>query len=195
MTRIARYFIFLALLVPLMACETPVERGAFPDITFAHLPAIALDVAEIRIVKVYVPPLKRPHVDHEFPVPPLRAAERWVKDRLKAVGQDGVATVTIHDAGVTESRLGRMGGIKGTFTTEQSERYDAAVEVAIEVRGGKGLRVASATARTERNRTVPEDISLADREKVWFALTENLMREFDRAFEAQIKRHLGAFLR
>ena len=83
MTRIARSFVFFALLVPLMACETPVERGTFPDITFAHLPVIALDVAEIRIVKVYVSPLKHPHVEHEFPVPPLRVAERWVKDRLK----------------------------------------------------------------------------------------------------------------
>lgn len=176
-------------------CETQVGQREFPEQTFQHLPPISLDVAEIDIVHLFEPPLKAPHIEHEMPVPPHIAVERWVVDRLRASGTSGRAVITIRDASVIEAPLKAIGGIKGTFTTEQSERYDAKVEVEIEATGGKGLRAANAIATSIRNRTVSENISLRQRQTIWYELTEKLMRDFDRTFEAQIRKHLTAFLK
>ena len=176
-------------------CETPVNQRSWPEQTFQHLPPISLDVREINIVHLFEPTLKAPHIEHEMPVPPHIAVERWVVDRLRAKGTSGRAVVTICDASVVEARLKRLGGIKGTFTTEQSERYDAKVEVAIEATDGKGLRSANAVATSLRNRSVLENATLRERHTLWYELTEKLMSDFDQTFESQIRKHLAAFLK
>lgn len=189
-----RSLLIVSLLV-VASCETPVNQRSFPEQTFQHLPPIMLDVREIDIVHLFEPPLKAPHIEHEMPVPPHIAVERWVVDRLRATGTDGRAVVTIRDASVMEARLKQLGGIKGTFTTEQSERYDAKVEVVIEATDGKGLRSANAVVTSLRSRTAPENATLRERRTLWYELTEKLMSDFDRVFEVQIRKHLTAFLK
>jgi len=189
-----RYLLIVSVLA-LAGCETPVNQLSFPEQTFQHLPPISLDVREIDIVHRFEPPLKAPHIEHEMPVPPHIAVERWIVDRLRATGTSGRAVVTIRDASVVEARLKRLGGIKGTFTTEQSERYDAKVEIIIEATDDKGLRSANAVATSLRNRSVPEHATLRERRTLWYELTEKLMSDFDRTFESQIRKHLAAFLK
>lgn len=195
MIRLPIRSIMITMLLVVAGCETAVEPRSFPEQTFSHLPPISLDVAEIDIVLLFEPPLKVPHVEHEMPVPPHRAIERWVVDRIRTVGTSGQAVVTIRDASVVEQRLKRLGGIKGTFTTEQSERYDARVEVEITAMGGRGLRSAKAMTTSLRSRTIPEDATLRQRRLLWYELTERVMHDFDRTFEAQIRQHLAAFLK
>jgi hypothetical protein len=194
MNRLYRAVLILAVFA-VTACETPLQRRTFPDMTFTHLPPIALDVATIEVVRLFEPNLKSPHVEHEMPVAPLKAVERWVEDRLRAAGTGGHAKVTIRDASVVEARLKSAGGIKSAFTAEQAERYDAKISVEIEAVGDRGLRAANAIATSTRSRTISEDATLRERESLWFELTEKLMQDFDRTFEAQIREHLTAFLK
>ena len=81
------------------------------------------------------------------------------------------------------------------FTIDQSERYDAAIEVRLSVRRPAGQPSAAITVRAERSQTVPEDITLNEREKLWFDLTEALMTDLDARLEAEIRRNLAAYLR
>ena len=187
--------IMIAMLIALASCETAVIPRSFPEQTFRHLPPISLDVAKIEIVLFFEPPLKAPHVEHEMPVPPHKAIERWVVDRIRTVGRSGQAVLTVRDASVVEKRLKPLGGIKGTFTKEQSERYDARVEVEISAIDGRGLRSAKAMTTSSRSRTVPEDATLRQRQILWYELTERIMQDFDRTFEAQIRKHLATFLK
>lgn len=194
MNIIPRIWLIVAV-AALASCEASVNQRQFSEQTFAHLPPISLDVERIEIVRLFEPSLKPPHVEHEMPFAPHKSVERWVNDRLRATGSGGVAKVTIRDASVVEARLKSVGGIKAAFTKEQSERYDARVEVEIDAIGGKGLRSANAIAISMRKQTISEDATLRQRETVWFELTEKLMRDFDRTFEAQIRKHLAAFLK
>ena len=187
--------IMIVMLLAAAGCETAVGPRSFPEQTFRHLPPISLDVAKIEIVLFFEPPLKAPHVEHEMPVPPHKAIKRWVVDRIRTVGISGQAVLTVRDASVVEKRLEPLGGIRGTFTKEQAERYDARVEVEISAVGGRGLRSAKAMTTSSRSRTVPEDISLRQRQVLWYELTERVMQDFDRTFEAQIRKHLAAFLK
>ncbi len=42
---------------------------------------------------------------------------------------------------------------------------------------------------------MPEDANLPEREDLWFALTEMVMRKFNTAFEAQIRKDLTKFIK
>ncbi len=179
----------------LAACETPDPEPAFAELSYAHLGAIPLDVRRIEVVRAYKPPTKKPNVEHLFPVSPLTTAERWVKDRLRAAGRAGVARATISRASVIEVPLKRTEGVRGVFTKDQTERYDGLIEITIRILDDDGREKASVMARAERSRTVAEDVSLIDREKAWFEMTEAMMNDLNASLQRQINKHLGAFVR
>ena len=58
----------------------------------------------------------------------------------------------------------------------------------------RGL-TAEASARAAHKRTVPEDISLREREEVWFSITKKTMKSFNRSMEAQIRKNLSRFIK
>ncbi len=62
---------------------------------------------------------------------------------------------------------------------------------------GSGGRTHHRTARAvaERLRTVPENITLNQREQVWFELTEDVMRDLDAELQRTILRYLARFVR
>lgn len=179
----------------LAACATPDPEPVFPELSYAHFGTISLDVARIEVKRAYVQPSKKPNVEHLFPVNPLATAERWAKDRLRAAGPTGVALVTISQASVVEVPLPRTKGVRGLFTKDQSERYDGLIEITIRILGQDGRERASVMSRAQRSRTVAEDLSLIEREKVWFELTEAMMNDLNAALQRQINEHLRAFIR
>lgn len=178
----------------LASCASPPPKPKFPELTWTHLPAFKLNVAEIEVVSEYEPSFKPPHVEHLFPVPPERAMRRWAEDRLKAAGSEGVAKVIIKRASVVETQLQTRKDLKGYFTTEQSERYEADIAMTIEVRNARGYRDAFASAKAQRSETAPEDITLNEREQLWFSFTEALMKDFNAAMEKEIEEYFGRFL-
>jgi hypothetical protein len=186
----------LAFLAPLAlgGCETPLPAQKLPTLTYGHLAPFRLDVARIEIVGQYQAPLKTPNVDHLFPTPPAQALRQWAGDRLRPAGKAGTARFVIVDGAAIETSLKRDTGVTGTFKKEQSERYDVRVEVLLEILDEAGKRLGFTTAHRSRSRTVPEDISLADREAGWFTLTEQVMNDLNAALERAIPEHLGGFV-
>ena len=109
-------------LFTLTACVTAGPQPSYPEITFSHLPHIELKVAEIVYEPRYQPPIAAPNIGHEFPTPPAKAVERWISDRLKAVGTVGQAKIVIRRATGTETKLKVTKGLTGAFTTDQAWR-------------------------------------------------------------------------
>jgi hypothetical protein len=188
-----RTFAWIAAVGLAAACQ-PVKPPGFQPISFADKPTISLDVGRVDVVRQYVPPGKAPNVEHLFPVDLMVSAERWARDRLRPVGVGGLARVIIKEASVTEVQLPRTTGIRGALTTDQSERYDGVMELEVEVVHNDGRR-GSVASRTNRSRTVPENVSLQERETVWYQMTETMMRELDSALERQMRDHLASLLR
>jgi hypothetical protein len=184
--------VFLALLA---ACDTPPMRQSYATLTFQDRPPIRLDVAHIEIVEGYQAPGIAPHVDHLFPQKPADVAAAWGRDVLRAVGQRGMATYTIVDASATETALPRSTGLAQMFRTEQSDRYDLHIEVKLEVGNPLLSSTGYVTASVNRSQTVAEDMTLNEREAVWFQMTESAMRELDEKLEAEIRDKLAPFVR
>ncbi len=183
-----------ALFLLLAACETPAPPQ-FPDFTFDHKPPIRLDVADIQFVAEYVPPQTPPNVEHLFPVRPSAAVRRWVADRLQAGGVTRTARVTLVEAGAIETALKTKQGIVGVFTKDQSERYDMTVIVRVEIVNDRGQTEGHAQAVVNRSRTVPEGITINDRDVVWYQMTGDVMQALDAELEQTIRNYLVRFLR
>lgn len=182
-------------LVALVACQAPALPPPLPELTYRHLDPINLDVGRIEIVEQYVPPLTAPNVDHKFPTPPSQAMRQWAKDRLNAVGEIRTARLVIKDASAIETKLETRGGLRGAITKDQSERYDVTLDVVLEVRSERGAAVAFANAVVTRSKTVVEDISLSDRERVFHEMTEEVMNEVNAELEKNIRQFLVQYIR
>ena len=101
----------------------------------------------------------------------------------------------IGDARVTETELPRTPGVRSTFTNEQAQRYDGRMAAAIEIRQVRGnFRVGDAAASATRTRSVAENISLNDRERVWYEMVEQMMADINGELERQVRANLPRFL-
>ena len=169
------------------ACQMQPERNQFADLTFQHMTPIRLDVRDIVVEQAYSAPLESPNVDHDFPVKPMDAAVRWAEDRLVAAGATRTATFVVRDASVVETPLPQAGGLEGMLTTEQSERYEARLEIQIVIRDDRGWEEGSLVTEVNRTVTVPEDSTLNEREKAWYAMTEKLLADLDRQLAQTIE--------
>jgi hypothetical protein len=177
-----------ALAFGLIGCNPSPDQPVFPDIRFTNEPKLRLEVAAIETVEEFHPTFQQPNVEHLFPVPPERAMENWVKDRLVATGKGKRARVRIIDASVKEVELPKKAtGISATFTTEQAQRYDASVRMAIDILGDHGIPERSITAEAQRSQSVAEGVTPNDRERAWYDMTKQLMAALDAALEQRMR--------
>lgn len=183
----------VACLALLSGCQTP-QKPAYPEITFGHLPKIKLNVAAIDVVEEYMPPLRAPNVEHLSPVPPGAAMARWGRERLEAVGTSGRARLLIQRASIVEVPLPLTSGVRGAIVTEQAERFDGVLDATVEIFDAQGRSVAYARANAERRRSLPEGATLNQRERLWFEMSEGMLRDINGSLETSITRHLNEYL-
>lgn len=179
----------------LAACDTPPARQHFPEITFQHLPAIKLDVAQIEIVNNY---RAADHADDnaaDYPEKPETLATEWARDRLQAVGQRGQATYTIIEARAVRVPLPRSSGVNAALKTEQSDRFDLSITVKLEAGNPLSGKSGSLTETVTRSQTVPENMTLNQREVVLFNLLDTAMKDLNARLEASIPQYLGPLIR
>ncbi len=178
----------------LSACTTPPPARNLERISYSERPPIRLDVREIEIQRTYQPPNAAPNVDHLFPVPPAAGAQLWAADRLKAVGPLRRARFIVREAPVIEVVLKRTGGLTGTFTVEQSERYEARLVAELQILADDDRVEASVTVEVTHHRTVPENVTLNERVQVWHEMTRALLDGMDQQLDAVIKQALYKYL-
>jgi hypothetical protein len=178
----------------LASCQPTPPRIGHPQISYAHLAPISLDVGQIEVATEYQAPLGPPHVDHLAPTPPAEAARRWALDRLRAVGTTGTLRVVIKDASIVEVPLPRTsgGGVRGAMTRDQSERYDGRLVVELVIDQPSRRYHGFTGATVARSMSVPEDVSVAGREDVWFTITQQMLANLNTQLEQGIQNNLAA---
>lgn len=194
MKRIASVGLTVVLLV-LGACATPPPTQTYPELTFQHHAPITLNVGSIEVITEYRMPFKAPNVEHQAPIAPSAAMEKWAADVLRASGGANRAVLVITDASIREEGLKKTGGIQGVFKVDQSERYISRIEARIEIRDATNRRLGEAKAFSGRTQTVPEDISANDRGLTLYRLVEATTNDFATVIAQEMQAHLGAHLR
>ncbi|MQA64742.1 MAG: hypothetical protein GEU76_02395 [Alphaproteobacteria bacterium] len=190
---LASVFTALALGV-VVSCATPPAQQNFPELSYRHLPPINLAVGAFDIENRYVPPLKDPNVEHRAPVPPYNAARQWGIDRIKALGGPDRARLQILDASIVEVPLAVTGGVRGMFTRDQAARYDGKIEMTLEILDPNGRRRAFVTGRANRSETVAEGAPIAERERVWLTMTEEMMRQLNQEMTQNVERYFANYM-
>lgn len=84
-------------------------------------------------------------------------------------------------------------GLSGVVTIDQSERYTAHIAVEIQILE-VNRQAASLRAEATRSITVAEDVSVSEREKVWFQLTERTMQDLNAELEKTINEVFARYL-
>ena len=176
-------------------CAPELQKSGFPLISFAHLKPISLDVARVEVENNYVSPETRPFIEHEFPASLAALAMNWASDRLNAVGSSDVLRVMVRRASVVEVPLSGSGGLEGMFRRDQSERYDAVIELKAEIRDEVGNSRVTVETKVSRSQTVAENISLIERDKIWFDMTEAMMSDLNAELEKQIRIYMKKWIR
>lgn len=177
------------------ACTSPVERPVYPELRFSQLPVIELDVSRVEYVDRYDAAEAPPYVDHLFPQIPEAMARNWALHRFRGVGVTRSARVVLTDAHVTSEALATTMGIEGWFTTEQEEELDARAAVTIEIFDDLGGREGFVKAEARLTRTLPEKLTLNERDAIAYEMTEQLIIALDAETEKAIRAHLSRYVR
>lgn len=189
-----RIFSLACLTLFLSACSPSAELPEPVGLAYLANKPVRLNVARVEVVKKYQSSSTPPHVENDFPVPPVVMIQQWVQDRLLPVGKTGYAVVTIEDASVIETALKKTTGFKGMFTVDQSEQYDAKMSVKIEIFDDAGSAKSFAYARAHGSRTVAENFTLGQRRKVWIVMMEKIMNNLDEELDRNVKSHLSDYI-
>jgi hypothetical protein len=178
------------------ACADAPPLPQFPTLTYTHLPRIVFEAERLEIANEYQAPLAPPNVEHLFAQRPDAVLQRWANDRLAVSGRgENLVRFVIGDARVTETELPRETGVRATFTNFQAQRYDGRMQATIEIRQVRGnFRVGDAAASATRSRSVAENISLNDRERVWYEMVEQMMADINAELDRQVRANLPRFL-
>jgi hypothetical protein len=182
--------------IALAGCANAPTPPRLPPISYASHGRFTLEAERLEIVQEYQAPLAPPNVEHLFAQRPDDTLKRWANERLAVTGRgERFARFVILDARVTETQLPRETGVRATFTNEQAQRYDGRIEVGVELRQLRGnFRDGYATAAATRTRSVAENITLNDREHVWYEMVEQMMNDINAELDRQIRQNMQRFL-
>ena len=178
------------------ACQPAPQSYTLSPVTFRSQPVIRINVAKINVVEDYISPVSAPNVEHQMSTPPAQGVKIWVSERLQAVGTSGTLDVVITNASVKENKLPVKQGVRGLFTDDQSERYDANLAVTLRLYDGENAMSRSqGDVNVSRSRTINEKASLADREKLWHDMSTEMVQSYDREAEVRLRQYFANYLR
>lgn len=154
-----------------------------------------LQVARLDVIDSYVPPLTAPNIESTLPVTLGDTAVLWAQERLRATESGrNQARVTFTRASVTETPLPRTEGISGLFTRDQIARVETDLIGELEIFDPSGQRLGFTQAQVTRGRTISEDATLNERQKILNELINDTVTTFGRNMETEIRQKLSRFV-
>lgn len=181
-------------LIALAGCSNKPPPDVFPELSWTHMAPIKLNVARIEVVKQYMPSQQPPHVETLAPRTLIDSADRWARDRLQAVGNQGYARFVITDASIVQTQLPIQKGLSYSFTNQQDKRYDGHVAVRLEIHDAQGGVGGQVAAEAANSRSVPQDVSDHERKEAWYLIVQGAMLDLNAELERNINTHLRQFV-
>ena len=188
-------FRFIIVSAALSGCAMEVDSFSQFQLTFFNLPSVKLKVNQINSQTALVEIAKN-DIGVRLPLYPVKVLEQWAKHRLKPVGSKNreVLRFIIKEASVIETSLKPDYSIKGIFRGQNSHKYVFAFEAVIQIIGRSGNILASSSAKVTRSITIPEGLSLSERELLLLNVIDKLMSQFDQEMLINISKFFEKWL-
>jgi len=149
----------------------------------APLPQFGLNVAELSVIPAYAA-APGAGADNTVPFAPKTALELWAKTHVRAVGQRGRGEIVIRDASITAKKVPPVArDWRDWFRRQPVERYDAVLELELQIRDDGGSVRARTVARASHARFLMDDFRDYERERI-----TQLQRLTDEIIAAALKR-------
>ncbi len=180
----------------LAGCQKSVNRTVWPDITFSHRGSLPMAINGVEVTDASGNATVQPpahDIRNALPLSPLATMDNWANQRIAPMGGYGTARVTITENRFVEVPLDTAQGVEGLFTNSQSERYEGALGVRVDIVGdpsGSGFAEARATA----SRTVPEDFSINQREQALYDMIAAIVANLDDRLVSEIRANLSRWV-
>ena len=194
--RLALMCVALGSVLFLAACSTPTPPPKVNlEITFQHLPPVQLDVARIDVVDAYNIGGSAPRIEHLYGETPASLARRWVAERITPAGRQGLATLIIEEASVTEEKLQPRSGFEGLFNDDRDVKFVGKLS-RLEFREIDGMATRSFVAKADAyaDRVLLESATLNERDTAYYRILESLAKNFDETMLAEIRRVMGPII-
>lgn len=159
------------------------------------LPQFDLTVAEIKVVPAYAP---GPGTDTGVPFAPKAALEIWAKTHVRAVGRQGLAQIVIRDASISAKKVPpRTGNFRDWFRRQPVERYEALLELELQIKDDAGRTRAQTVARATHARFLMDDYRDYHRERTTQlqALTDEIIAAALKRLEGEVRTNLARWVR
>jgi hypothetical protein len=161
------------------------------------LPQFNLAVAEIKIVPAYAP---GPGAAAEQAVPfaPRAALETWAKTHVRARGRQGQAWIVIRDASISAKDVPpRTANWRDWFRRQPVERYDAVLELEVQIKDDAGRTRAQTVARATHARFLMDDHRDYQRERTTQlqALSDEIIAAALKRLEGEVRTNLAQWVR
>lgn len=186
--------LLMVFVLAVSGCASNPDQPPSRDLRFSHLGPLTLSVAGYAVTSEYRAPLTDPNLDHEIEPTPTKVLANWAYDRLTARGHALQAKFIVEEGSIKRETLKTDKGVAGFFKNEQAERFVLILAARLDIVDQQGKRVGTAKATIERFHTVPEDVTLNDRDQVLFDMLEAGMKDFNAEMTRQMEAHLGRWL-
>lgn len=171
-------------LSPLAACtSTSSDIKPLPSLTAQFTQPYYVNVATISVETKYDPTANPKDISNTFPTPPDLALKTYAESRFKAAGGQGVLHFVIEDASVTKDDLKSSNSVARWVNADNRDRYTAVVKVGLyrDSDGGFGATgTTGAQLKAERTLTIPDGVSLDERDRLLQSFMATLLADVDR---------------
>lgn len=184
----------MAALLALSACQTTAPVVNVPAaVDVARYQPIPVNAADVVVVNAYHPPMTAPNVDHLFTEKPADAARRLVEQQVVAAGVQDTLRVTIENAAVTRVALPVKQSLIGIFSSQPAERLEGRMALTFELfdPAAPDIVRGRASVTAARDKTLSNDISPAEREAAYHALTQDLTDDLAAQIAKTVKETFG----
>ena len=171
-----------AALIVLPGCSsTAVSGKPLAELSFGTVKPLYVSAANIDVINNYMPSADPQDVSSSMPTPPDIALRRWAERRLQAGPGTGTLKFVIESANVRRKHFGPQNTMQRWTGHGAHAQYDVTVKVSL----GKETDAAMGGARhamtVTRSVTVPDALSIAERETELQSFIEKLVADVDKA--------------
>ena len=183
-------FIALALLLAGLttSCMSAQDAGkSQASMSYEDVVPLPLSLADVQVINNYKPSANPYDVSSQFPTPPDMALKRYAERRLQPVGGSDFLRFVIEDARVHVKPVPSEGEIMRWLGVGEGKRYELLADLRIYTVSETGAESAHALMRFQKALTIPDRLSIAEREAEQIKFLKGLLEDIDKAVEAHLQ--------